>query len=389
MRKKLAVEEVNNANDSDSSDSRSDFFESPSKCPAPKAVALSDDSTQQKNPDRDTPSAVPILSDDIKPSRDDVKRRPAPTEDAKTAKRRRFLETVLATVDKKASVNVSSSEKRFHPSPPSETTLEDHVHGVDGLAHQLRQDVVFPLQHPRIVAALGGCPMEADQVDPARIYRHPGHFLLAGPSGIGKTFLTAAIAGSAEVPWFKISSTELISGISGESEANIRGLFEAARSHAPSLIVIDDLHLVSPQQENTQKEMERRILAQMCSCLDSIRSSQVVVLGITNKLESIDLAVRRRFSEVLLTPPSELGRKAILQGMTMDLANVSNSVSLISISPAQAPWPPDLRQAGDANSRVRGRRPGVTGGSSVEGCPPACVWRHKQWHDRARTARPA
>ncbi|KAH0488616.1 MAG: hypothetical protein KVP17_003604, partial [Porospora cf. gigantea B] len=181
MRKKLAVEEVNNANDSDSSDSRSDFFESPSKCPAPKAVALSDDSTQQKNPDRDTPSAVPILSDDIKPSRDDVKRRPAPTEDAKTAKRRRFLETVLATVDKKASVNVSSSEKRFHPSPPSETTLEDHVHGVDGLAHQLRQDVVFPLQHPRIVAALGGCPMEADQVDPARIYRHPGHFLLAGP----------------------------------------------------------------------------------------------------------------------------------------------------------------------------------------------------------------
>ncbi|KAH0478172.1 MAG: uncharacterized protein KVP18_004246, partial [Porospora cf. gigantea A] len=190
MRKNLAAEEVNNANDSDSSDSRSDFIESPPKSPAPKPQALSDDSIRQKKPDRDTPSAVPILREDIKASREDVKRPPAPTEDAKTAKRRRFLETVLATVDKKASINVSSSEKRFNPSPPSETKLEHHVHGVDGLAHRLRQDVVFPLQHPRIVAALGGCPTEADCVDPARIYRHPGHFLLAGPSGIGKTFLT-------------------------------------------------------------------------------------------------------------------------------------------------------------------------------------------------------
>jgi ribosome biogenesis ATPase len=65
-----------------------------------------------------------------------------------------------------------------------------------------------------------------------------------------------------------MAATELISGISGESESNIRDLFEQAVALAPCIIFIDEIDSITPKRETAQREMERRIVAQLLSCID-------------------------------------------------------------------------------------------------------------------------
>lgn len=77
-----------------------------------------------------------------------------------------------------------------------------------------------------------------------------------------------AIAGELGVPFLKISAPEVVSGMSGESEAKIRELFEEAKSMAPCLVFMDEIDAITPKRENAQREMERRIVAQLLTCLD-------------------------------------------------------------------------------------------------------------------------
>ena len=99
----------------------------------------------------------------------------------------------------------------------------------------------------------------------------------------------------------KISAPEIVSGMSGESEAKIRQLFEEAVSKAPCLIFIDEIDAITPKRENAQREMERRIVAQLLTCMDSLNNeyslrngcAPVLVIGATNRPESLDSALRR------------------------------------------------------------------------------------------------
>ena len=91
----------------------------------------------------------------------------------------------------------------------------------------------------------------------------PRGVLLHGPPGCGKTRLAHAIAGELKLPFLKISATEVVSGVSGESEKLIRSLFESARAQAPCLLFIDEIDAIAPKRANAQREMEKRIVAQL------------------------------------------------------------------------------------------------------------------------------
>ena len=125
--------------------------------------------------------------------------------------------------------------------------------------------------------------------------------MLHGPPGCGKTLLAHAVAGELNVTFMKISAPEIVSGMSGESEAKIRQLFEEAVSKAPCLIFIDEIDAITPKRENAQREMERRIVAQLLTCMDSLNNeyslrngcAPVLVIGATNRPESLDSALRR------------------------------------------------------------------------------------------------
>ena len=134
----------------------------------------------------------------------------------------------------------------------------DDLGGLDPVLASLRELVEYPLSHPEVFAWLG--------VDP------PRGLLLHGPPGCGKTALAHAIARRANVPFLRVAAPEVVAGVSGESEAIIRGLFASAAALAPCVVFIDEIDAIAPRREAAQREMERRIVAQLLTCMDDLAS---------------------------------------------------------------------------------------------------------------------
>ncbi|XP_012214772.1 nuclear valosin-containing protein-like isoform X2 [Linepithema humile] len=180
------------------------------------------------------------------------------------------------------------------------------------------------IKHPEIFKQLGISP--------------PRGFLLHGPPGCGKTLLAHAVAGELNIPLLKVAGPELVAGVSGESEARIRELVEQALSLAPCIIFIDEIDAVAPHRATAQREMERRIVAQLLSSLDELNfkenGDRVLVIGATNRPDSLDPALRRagRFDrEVCLGIPDREARARILAVHTEKVVLAPN-VSLSTIA---------------------------------------------------------
>ncbi|XP_062896579.1 nuclear valosin-containing protein-like isoform X2 [Mobula hypostoma] len=221
---------------------------------------------------------------------------------------------------------------------------QETPHGVDGTIEAAVLDRAarkrgFEAQHPALkFEDIGGSDATLKEVCELLIHlRHPEvyeqlgvqpprGFLLHGPPGCGKSLLAQAIAGELELPLLKVVATEIVSGVSGESEQKLRELFEEAVLQAPCIIFIDEIDAISPKREFASKDMERRIVAQMLACLDNLNamavSTQVLVIGATNRPDSLDPALRRagRFDrEICLGIPSEGAREQILRTLCRKL----------------------------------------------------------------------
>lgn len=125
------------------------------------------------------------------------------------------------------------------------------------------------------------------------------------------------------MPFLKLSGPEVVSGFSGESEAKIRSLFASAQQQAPSIVFIDELDAIAGKRESAQREMEKRIVSQLLSCMDEIlknsgdeNKATVIVIGATNRPQTLDPALRRagRFDrEIPLGVPDTAARERILR----------------------------------------------------------------------------
>ncbi|CAI9601577.1 unnamed protein product [Staurois parvus] len=172
--------------------------------------------------------------------------------------------------------------------------------------------LLIHMRHPEVYQHLGVVP--------------PRGFLLHGPPGCGKTLLAQAIAGELDLPMLKVAATEMVSGVSGESEQKLRELFDQAVSSAPCILFIDEIDAITPKREVASKDMERRIVAQLLTCMDDLNNlevtAQVLVIGATNRPDSLDPALRRagRFDrEICLGIPDEKARQRILQTLCRKL----------------------------------------------------------------------
>eukprot|EP00179_Madagascaria_erythrocladioides_P005413 CAMPEP_0198317306 /NCGR_PEP_ID=MMETSP1450-20131203/6815_1 /TAXON_ID=753684 ORGANISM="Madagascaria erythrocladiodes, Strain CCMP3234" /NCGR_SAMPLE_ID=MMETSP1450 /ASSEMBLY_ACC=CAM_ASM_001115 /LENGTH=812 /DNA_ID=CAMNT_0044020495 /DNA_START=79 /DNA_END=2517 /DNA_ORIENTATION=+ len=185
----------------------------------------------------------------------------------------------------------------------------DDIGGVRKQLAQIRELVELPLRHPQLFKSVGVKP--------------PRGVLMYGPPGSGKTLIARAVANETGAFFFLINGPEIMSKLAGESESNLRKAFEEAEKNAPAIIFIDEVDSIAPKREKTNGEVERRIVSQLLTLMDGLKSrSHVVVIAATNRPNSIDPALRRfgRFDrEIDIGVPDETGRLEILRIHTKNM----------------------------------------------------------------------
>ncbi len=187
------------------------------------------------------------------------------------------------------------------------TTYED-IGGLDEELELVREMIELPLSEPELFTRLG--------IEP------PKGVLLHGPPGTGKTLIARAVANEVDAHFDAIHGPEIISKYKGESAERLRTAFERAAENAPAIIFLDELDSIAGERDDGG-DMENRVVAQLLTLLDGLDSDEeVVVIGATNRVDSIDPAIRRggRFDrEIEIGVPSEAGRREILDVHTRDM----------------------------------------------------------------------
>ena len=214
--------------------------------------------------------------------------------------------TVVVTDSTEVQVSEQPAEQiSGHTQEERETpdvTYED-IGGLDEELEQIREMIELPMRHPELFQQLG--------IEP------PKGVLLQGPPGTGKTLMAQAVANEIDAYFTNISGPEIMSKYYGESEEQLREVFEEAEENAPAVIFIDELDSIAPKRGETSGDVERRVVAQLLSLMDGLEQrGDVIVVGATNRVDALDPALRRggRFDrEIEVGVPDKEGRKEILQ----------------------------------------------------------------------------
>ena len=208
----------------------------------------------------------------------------------------RVGESTTVTVNTEAATATETND----PEPAPGVTYES-IGGLDDELDLVREMVELPLSEPELFARVG--------VDP------PRGVLLYGPPGTGKTLIARAVANEVDAAFFTISGPEIVSKYKGESEERLRETFADAKAAAPAVIFFDEIDSIASERDD-EADVENRVVGQLLSLMDGLdERGEVVVIGATNRVDSLDPALRRggRFDrEIEIGAPNEGGRREIL-----------------------------------------------------------------------------
>jgi ribosome biogenesis ATPase len=203
------------------------------------------------------------------------------------------------------------------------------IGGLESVLRDVSEQIECPITHPELYSHIG--------------VQCPRGVLLHGPSGCGKTLLAHAIGGELGVYFKAVSGPEFVSGMSGESERKLREVFDDAIAHAPAILFIDEIDSIAGKRSAAQRGMDKRIVSQLLTCLDSIsfdatEGQAVMVIGACNHPDDLDPSLRRpgRFDrEICLGVPDDRARIAILSVLTrqMKLSSDFNIEALARLTP--------------------------------------------------------
>uniref|UniRef100_A0A671UEI0 ATPase family AAA domain-containing protein 2 n=1 Tax=Sparus aurata TaxID=8175 RepID=A0A671UEI0_SPAAU len=205
-------------------------------------------------------------------------------------------------------VKVGASLADVDPMNLDSSVRFDSVGGLSTHIQSLKEMVVFPLLYPEI--------FERFKIQP------PRGCLFYGPPGTGKTLVARALAnecshGDRKVSFFMRKGADCLSKWVGESERQLRLLFDQAYLMRPSIIFFDEIDGLAPVRSSRQDQIHSSIVSTLLALMDGLDSrGEIVVIGATNRLDSIDPALRRpgRFDrEFLFNLPDKKARKHILE----------------------------------------------------------------------------
>lgn len=208
----------------------------------------------------------------------------------------------IVSINEETLIKVKEEAAKTDEDEGPKVSYED-IGGLKEELEKVKEMIQLPIKHPKIFNRLG--------IDP------PKGVLLHGPPGTGKTLIAKAVANESGANFYTINGPEIMSKFYGQSEENLRKIFEDAEKNAPSIIFIDEIDAIAPKRSEVHGEVERRVVSQMLTLMDGLKGrGKLIVIGATNIPDSIDPALRRpgRFDrEIRIDAPDREGRKEILQ----------------------------------------------------------------------------
>ncbi|KAL3075303.1 hypothetical protein niasHT_033877 [Heterodera trifolii] len=221
------------------------------------------------------------------------------------------IQTNLAQMarEKVRQTNTKSSCADIDPMHIELDTGFKQVGGLTQHIHSLKEIVLFPMLYSHL--------FERFKIQP------PKGILFHGPPGTGKTLLARALArecdqtGAGKIAFFMRKGADCLSKWVGESERQLRLLFDQAFRMRPSIIFFDEVDGLAPVRTSRQDQIHSSIVSTLLALMDGLDArGEVIVIGATNRLDSIDPALRRpgRFDrELAFELPDANGRRAILR----------------------------------------------------------------------------
>ncbi|KAK8847619.1 transitional endoplasmic reticulum ATPase TER94 [Kwoniella newhampshirensis] len=186
------------------------------------------------------------------------------------------------------------------------TTTWNDIGGLDKVKRELQETVQYPVEHPEKFLKYGMSPSKG--------------VLFYGPPGTGKTLLAKAIANECQANFISIKGPELLTMWFGESEANVRDVFDKARAAAPCVMFFDELDSIAKSRGGSGGDAGGagdRVLNQILTEMDGMNAKKnVFIIGATNRPDQIDSALLRpgRLDQLIYIPlPDEASRLSILQ----------------------------------------------------------------------------
>ncbi len=207
----------------------------------------------------------------------------------------------IVMLTERTALHVKEEAAKIAEEEGPRVSYED-IGGLHVEIQKVREMIELPLKHPELFDRLG--------IDP------PKGVLLHGPPGTGKTLIAKAVANESGANFFTINGPEIMSKFYGQSEENLRKVFEEAQKNAPSIVFLDEIDAIAPKRSEVHGEVERRVVSQLLTLMDGLKGrGKVIVIGATNIPDVIDPALRRpgRFDrEIRIDVPDRNGRKEIL-----------------------------------------------------------------------------
>lgn len=228
----------------------------------------------------------------------------------------------VGIITKKTIIKIQGKEIKDKEGKRGFVSYED-VGGLRNQVQKIREMIELPLKYPELFERAG--------IDP------PKGVLLYGPPGTGKTLIAKAVANETDAHFSFVTGPEIVGKFYGESEARLREIFADAERNAPSIIFLDEIDAIAPKREEMggEKQVERRIVAQLLSLMDGLKQrGQVIVIAATNMPNLLDPALRRpgRFDREIEVPiPDRAGREEILDIYTRGMP-LSADVNLDEIA---------------------------------------------------------
>lgn len=204
------------------------------------------------------------------------------------------------------------AQGQINPSSLRETVVEvpnvkwDDIGGLEETKKQLQEMILFPIEHPEKFHKFGMQPSKG--------------VLFYGPPGCGKTLLAKAVANECSANFISIKGPELLTMWFGESEANVREVFDKARAAAPCVLFFDELDSVAVQRGSGGGDAGGagdRVINQLLTEMDGVNAKKnIFFIGATNRPEILDEAIIRpgRLDQLIYIPlPDQPSRYGILK----------------------------------------------------------------------------